>query len=301
MGERLQREKNFVCTFFDCKALFSKSWKLEAHLCKHTGLKPFACGNCDKSFCTRYLLTRHELTHSGEKPHKCLAEDCSVAFVTNASLKNHMARVHNQEKLYKCEHQGCEKVFKKRNQLSAHMVEHTQVLPFCCKVEGCSRDFPTHGKLKHHEKVHNGYFCEACLFKGNTWTEYLRHKKEHKVKLPCAECKKQFNNAWFLHQHMQHVHSGEKRRFSCPKEGCDKKFSRRFHLESHVLGDHDGKRALTCAVYGCGRSFAMKESLWRHSVVHDPTRKKLKAKKTQPGGQVEANKLAAKLEKTQLK
>lgn len=38
MGERLQSQKSFVCTFFDCKAKFTKSWKLEAHLCKHTGL-----------------------------------------------------------------------------------------------------------------------------------------------------------------------------------------------------------------------------------------------------------------------
>ena len=38
MGERLQSQKNYVCTFFDCKAKFSKAWKLEAHLCKHTGL-----------------------------------------------------------------------------------------------------------------------------------------------------------------------------------------------------------------------------------------------------------------------
>lgn len=42
MGERFQNlNKNFVCSFFNCKASFSKSWKLEAHLCKHTGL---VCG-----------------------------------------------------------------------------------------------------------------------------------------------------------------------------------------------------------------------------------------------------------------
>lgn len=38
MGERLPGQRSFVCSFFDCKAEFSKSWKLEAHLCKHTGL-----------------------------------------------------------------------------------------------------------------------------------------------------------------------------------------------------------------------------------------------------------------------
>ncbi|XP_028288452.1 general transcription factor IIIA, b [Parambassis ranga] len=320
MGERLQSQKSYVCSFFDCKATFSKSWKLEAHLCKHTGLKPFSCENCDKSFCTRYQLTRHELTHSGEKPHKCKAAGCSEGFVTNASLKNHMTRVHqHHEKRYRCNHSGCGKDFNKRYQLNAHKYEHQQqLLPFHCTISGCTREFPTRGKRKHHEKVHEGYPCETeeCLFLGKTWTEYLKHRKEHKVKLPCGDCRKFFNNAWFLRQHELHVHSGEKRMFSCPKKGCAKKFTRRFNLESHVLGDHEGKKPFSCAYAGCGKTFAMKESLWRHGVVHDPAKKKLKKlhpKKNQPSrmaqqvklaaaaNQAVTNKLAAKLRNTTLK
>ncbi|KAG7524479.1 transcription factor IIIA [Solea senegalensis] len=318
MGERLQSQRSYVCSFFDCSAKFSKSWKLEAHLCKHTGLKPFSCESCDKSFCTRYQLTRHELSHSGEKPHKCLADGCSEAFVTNASMKNHMARVHqHQEKRYQCDYKGCGKDFSKRNQLKSHKVEHGQLLPFHCVFDGCSKEFVTHGKLKQHEKIHQGYPCkeETCPFQGKTWTEYLKHRKEHTGKVPCAECKKQFNNTWFLRQHELHVHSGEKRMLLCPRDGCDKKFTRRFHLESHVLGDHDGKRPFSCAVAGCGKSFAMKESLWRHGAVHDPAKKKLKKqppKKNQPAqtaqqvrlaaaaNVTDANKLAAKLRNTTL-
>ncbi|XP_059182836.1 general transcription factor IIIA, b [Centropristis striata] len=320
MGERLQSQKSYVCSFFDCKATFSKSWKLEAHLCKHTGLKPFSCDNCDKSFCTRYQLTRHELSHSGEKPHKCLADGCSEAFVTNASMKNHMARVHHhQEKQYKCAHQGCGKVFNKRNQLKAHTCEHQQILPFHCSFSGCTREFPSHGKRKHHEKVHAGYPCEneACTFKGKTWTEYQKHRKEHKVKVPCGVCKQLFNNTWFVHQHELRVHSGEnKKKLSCSRKGCDKKFTRRFNLECHVLGDHEGKKPFSCAYAGCGKSFAMKESLWRHGVVHDPAKKKLtklhpkknqpwrlalRAKQAAAANQAETNKLAAKLRNTTLK
>eukprot|EP00064_Thunnus_orientalis_P008692 superscaffoldBa00001055_g8715 len=292
MGERLQSQKSYVCSFFDCKAKFSKSWKLEAHLCKHTGLL--------------HLISR------------CLTEGCSEAFVTNASMKNHMARVHqHQEKQYRCDHRGCKKDFNKRYQLTAHKGEHQQILPFHCTFKGCTREFPSRGKLKHHEKVHAGYTCEdeACPFLGKTWTEYQKHRKEHKVKLPCGGCKKQFNNAWFLHQHELRVHSGERRMLMCPRKGCGKKFTRRFNLENHVLGDHEGKKPFSCAFAGCGKSFAMKESLWRHGVVHDPGKKKLKKlhpKKNQPwrialqvklaaaANQAETNKLAAKLRNTRL-
>ncbi|KAG8009460.1 Transcription factor IIIA [Nibea albiflora] len=282
---------------------------------------PFSCQNCDKSFCTRYQLTRHELNHSGEKPHKCLADGCSEAFVKNSSMKNHMARVHQQkEKPYRCtkilkfclcDHQGCGKDFHKRNQLKAHTFEHLQLLPFHCSFSGCTREFPTHGKLKHHERMHAGYPCEneGCLFHGKTWTEYLKHRKEHKGmngllgdisaalwscvlfsspfsdKVPCGECKKLFNNHWFLHQHEMRVHSGrEKRKLPCPRKGCARQFTRRFNLESHVLGDHEGKKPFSCAYAGCGKSFAMK-----------------KVRLAAAANQAETNKLAEKLRKTTLK
>ncbi|XP_075936307.1 general transcription factor IIIA, b isoform X1 [Anarhichas minor] len=250
---------------------------------------------------------------------RCLADGCSEVFVTNASMKNHMARVHqHQEKRYQCDHQGCGRDFNKRNQLKAHKCEQHQLLLFRCTISGCTRELPSNGKLKHHVKVHEGYPCEveACPFQGKTWTEYLKHRKEHKVKVPCGECEKLFNNAWFLRQHELRVHSGERRKLLCPKRDCGKKFTRRFNLENHVLGDHEGKKPFSCAYAGCEKSFAMKESLWRHGAVHDPAKKKLKKlhpKKNQPwrlalqvsvaaaAERAETNELAEELRNTTLK
>ncbi|KAM9774530.1 general transcription factor IIIA, b [Syngnathus typhle] len=318
MGEQLQCPKSYICSFLECKAEFSKLWKLEAHLCKHTGLKPFSCESCDKSFCSRHALTRHELNHSGEKRHKCPTDGCPEAFLRHAGLKNHIARVHQHEETrYQCTQDGCQSSFKKKYQLKAHVGNHQGRLPFHCRMGECVREFPSLSELKHHQKRHQGYPCETelCPFVAKTWSGYQKHRKEHKVKLPCPTCEKHFNNSWFLCQHEFHCHSLEKASFPCPKEGCAKTFTRRFNLDIHIQGDHEGKKPFSCAYPGCSKNFTMKESLWRHGVVHDPLKKKLKKlyprKKKQQQQQpwsgaqaklqgAETNKLAAKFQKINL-
>uniref|UniRef100_A0A4W4HFG7 Transcription factor IIIA n=1 Tax=Electrophorus electricus TaxID=8005 RepID=A0A4W4HFG7_ELEEL len=280
MGERFKdASKSFVCSFFSCKASFSKSWKLEAHYCKHTGLRPFICDNCDKSFCSRYQLTRHQLSHSGAKPYLCSVEDCPETFSTSTSMKNHIARVHqNKEKHYVCDYEGCGKEFRKKKWLRTHKCEHTNVFPFQCHSEGCGKKYAALKTLKKHERVHDGYPCaeEGCSYQGKTWTEYQAHRKaEHRETLPCDQCKKVFHEAWFLQKHKQFVHLGERHVFKCASEGCLKVYTTQFSLQSHILSFHEGKRPFICSHDGCGKAFAMEESLMRHAVVHDPQKRKL--------------------------
>ncbi|XP_042562931.1 general transcription factor IIIA, b isoform X2 [Clupea harengus] len=281
MGERFRNvDKNFVCSFFNCKASFSKFWKLEAHLCKHTGLRPFACASCDKSFCTRYQLTRHDLTHSGEKPYRCSVEGCPQTFASNGSMKNHVSRVHQQkENRYVCRVAGCGKEFRKRNQLKTHTCGHTKIFPFECNFQGCNKKFAGSKQLQKHGKVHEGYPCaeSGCVFKGNTWSEYQTHRKlQHRAALPCDDCKKVFREAWFLLKHRHRVHLGEPRVFRCTVQGCLKSYTTQLNLQSHVLSLHEGKRPFKCTQAGCNKAFAMKESLKRHGVAHDPEKKKIK-------------------------
>lgn len=79
--------------------------------------------------------------------------------------------------------------------------------------------------------------------------------------MQCEACKKLFNNGWFLHLHELRTHSGEKRRLPCPRVGCEKQFTCRFNMESHILGDHEGEKPFSCDVAGCDKSFAMKVGL----------------------------------------
>lgn len=67
MEAKVDSYKRYICSFSGCSAAYNKQWKLDAHLCKHTGVKPYSCerDGCSKAFCSKYHLARHELSHSG--------------------------------------------------------------------------------------------------------------------------------------------------------------------------------------------------------------------------------------------
>ncbi|KAM4611339.1 general transcription factor IIIAa [Polymixia lowei] len=279
MDTKKEPHKRYICSHPGCQACYNKQWKLDAHMCKHTGLKPFACERCGKSFCTKYHLARHELSHGGVKSFRCTVDGCTDAFTTRSNLTRHISRGHNRErKKYACSFDGCDLAFQKNKQLKAHVCErHAQLPPYRCAFRGCEMRFSFPSKLKRHEKVHRGYPCaeEGCAFTGKTWTEYLKHRKDaHRAVVRCDRCDKVFRDAWFLQQH-QRVHSEVRVVLKCPRDGCDRSFTTAFNLQSHINSFHEALKPFACPHEGCGKTFAMKQSLRRHSVVHDPERKKI--------------------------
>lgn len=274
--------KRYFCSFPGCSVAFNKQWKLDAHLSKHTGIKPYVCdrADCGKSFYSSYHLARHDLCHSGVKPFKCTVDGCQEAFTTNTNRARHVSRVHSQcNKKYICKFEGCQLEFKKNKQLKSHMCEeHTQLPPYQCSYEGCLKRFTYPSKLKRHEKVHRGYPCDksGCSFIGKTWTEYLEHRKDqHRLILKCDHCSKVFRDSWFLKQH-QRIHSDSRMCLVCPWDSCDRSFTKAFNLESHIKSFHQELRPFSCTYPTCGKTFAMKQSLQRHNIVHNPDRKKLR-------------------------
>uniref|UniRef100_A0A5F9DSS9 Transcription factor IIIA n=1 Tax=Oryctolagus cuniculus TaxID=9986 RepID=A0A5F9DSS9_RABIT len=276
--------RRFICSFPDCSANYNKAWKLDAHLCKHTGERPFVCDHegCGKAFIRDYHLSRHALIHTGEKPFVCTASDCDQKFNTKSNLKKHFERKHeNQQKQYVCGFEGCQKTFRKHQQLKTHQSQHTNEPPFKCAQEGCGKHFASPSRLKRHAKVHEGYTCQkGCSFVAKTWTELLKHTREaHKEVTTCEVCQKTFKRKDYLKQHMK-THAPARDVYRCPREGCGRTYTTVFNLQSHILSFHEEMHPFVCEHAGCGKTFAMKQSLTRHAVVHDPDKIKLKVKRS---------------------
>ncbi|KAB1267693.1 Transcription factor IIIA [Camelus dromedarius] len=140
--------RRFICSFPDCSANYNKAWKLDAHLCKHTGERPFVCSHegCGKAFVRDYHLSRHSLVHTGEKPFVCTHEGCGKHFSSPSSLKRH-GKVHEEE--ITCD--VCQKTFKRRDYLKQHMKTHAPERDvYRCSREGCGRTYTTVFNLQSH-------------------------------------------------------------------------------------------------------------------------------------------------------
>ncbi|KAF4025687.1 hypothetical protein G4228_017908 [Cervus hanglu yarkandensis] len=140
--------RRFICSFPNCSAAYNKAWKLDAHLCRHTGERPFVCDHegCGKAFVRDYHLSRHALIHTGEKPFVCAHEGCGKHFASPSSLKRH-GKVHEED--IRCG--VCQKTFKRKEFLRQHMRTHAPNRDVCrCPRAGCGRTYTTAFNLQSH-------------------------------------------------------------------------------------------------------------------------------------------------------
>ena len=117
----------------------------------------FKCPECGKDFPTRERLTKHERTHTGEKPYRC--DVCGKGFANSSNLTRHML-IHTGEKLYSCK--VCGKGFSLSFNLTTHMRTHTGEKPYSCGF--CGKSFSDPSYLPTHTRTHTGqkFLCPDC-------------------------------------------------------------------------------------------------------------------------------------------
>ncbi|KXJ72797.1 hypothetical protein RP20_CCG017226 [Aedes albopictus] len=140
------RERSFVCD--RCPSKFHTKGALKVHLMSsHATGKNVSCETCGARFATKYMLQRHMISHSDERPYAC--EVCNMRFKKVQNMRRHM-RTHTGEKPHQCTH--CDRAFSQSNDLIKHIKTHVGDKPYKC--EQCDATFRLCGELRIHREVH---------------------------------------------------------------------------------------------------------------------------------------------------
>lgn len=182
------------------------------HTCSN---RVFACRDCNKSFSSRFKLSRHQLIHGGERQYRC--DICDRSFHRKDHLKNHL-QIHEPTKQFKCERADCGKEYNSYMSYRKHCAFHSaEEGDLQCKF--CSKMFDNKNDLIYHLKVHVG-------------TRSVKSPSEKKFQ--CDQCDRRFFTRKDVKRHLV-VHTGT-RDFCCSL--CPQKFGRKDHLVRHIKKSH---------------------------------------------------------------
>ncbi|KAI9539597.1 hypothetical protein NQZ68_005679 [Dissostichus eleginoides] len=271
----------FNCEHAACGATFTRQWRLKEHETVHTGTRPCLCtiAGCGHRFTRKSHLSRHMLLHRGVKQFQCKFASCKQSFFHTGNLKRHFRYAHGDKDTYfKCNQPNCSLTFKKRRLFKLHLKEHGLPANSKCSEAGCAATFDSHIERKAHEKRHAGYSCphDNCQVLEHTWSKLQKHlRAKHQATFICQVCKKELKKAEALRKHKL-IHASHKPVLVCPKEACQAYFSTTFNLQHHIRKVHLKLLKYRCSFPDCPRTFAMRESVTRHLLRHDPDATTLK-------------------------
>ena len=202
-------------------------------------VKPSKYTICDKTFSNKPQSKRHYASvHEGQKQYTCVL--CQDGFNTVKNLKEHMEMVHDGAK--------------PQNHISRL---HDEKIENISQLAGMKQKIKIGHSLKHHPCPH----CEKHFTRTDNLATHIKTFHEGRRYEECPICHITFSQPYMRKKHIESVHEGKKL-LLCPKEGCDKAFSRQKGLNKHINHVHEGKKPHSCDF--CGFAFRDKFGLARH-------------------------------------
>ena len=213
----------------------------------------------------------HNMIHHGqtdpENPNKVLCTLCTKKklFVIKKRIKAHVITVHYKERA-KNQCTICGKLFYQPCKLKEHM-EKAHLKSKIHECKDCGAKFETFGKYHYHmTNFHSKeqFICEEC---GKNFPNKLRlteHMTSHLDRTHvCEDCGLSFKTEKALQQHKL---SHSEKSFKCTVPGCNKEFSGKAGVRSHIKNIHLKKENFTCDQ--CPKEFKQRTTLRNHINIH---------------------------------
>lgn len=197
-------------------------------------METFECVDCSLQFMGNELLVDHLKTvHATEEAPATAAHSTTIADKKSCDVPHKYSGKQRIKSTHICSR--CGKTYSSRAILNDHQRSNCGQTPiYKCPYDGCSKAMHSLGSLKTHELIHTGTLAHGCRFcdkRFRTLGQVKVHERSHNGDKPfrCAQCPKAFAHRESLITHTS-LHTGLKR-FAC--QGCDKRFSCISNLQAH--------------------------------------------------------------------
>nr|XP_048678897.1 zinc finger protein Gfi-1b isoform X5 [Caretta caretta] len=135
-------------------------------------METYHCVKCNKVFSTPHGLEVHvRRSHSGMRPFAC--DVCGKTFGHAVSLEQH-TNVHSQERSFECK--MCGKTFKRSSTLSTHLLIHSDTRPYPCQY--CGKRFHQKSDMKKHTYIHTAWAIPVVPLRSAKLQDRAVHKTE---------------------------------------------------------------------------------------------------------------------------